>query len=236
MLPRGALRVRRGGHLGAGGAETPTETPVGTEVVLGPGDALLSRGEQTFVAANPGSMPVELLPAVLTNRYGSTNTIPPGWVEHDLDGVDVDLSVSDQPTTLRLRRATLAPKTSLPPLPRTVDRVAVTLSVEFSLGRQTDGGLRNLNEEPVTGYVLSLEAAGAGSPVGATAAATLAPSRTPRPLSTKGRDHPRPFVLPGPRRVRCGSARLRERPGAAPSGWMRRPASGIVVAIPPVRA
>jgi hypothetical protein len=163
VLPEGPVQILR-----TNGNGTPETGKAGVEIVLGPGDSLISPSEASFEASNAGATPMELLTAVLTNRWSTTNEIPAAWVEHDEDFA-YDLSPGDEPTTLRLRRATLAPQTSLPPLPNTVGLVAVTLNAEASLGKQMDGGLRNINDAPVTAYILTLEPTAEG---GAAAAAT----------------------------------------------------------------
>jgi hypothetical protein len=166
VIPDGPVQVVR-----ADGDGTPQPSAAGMKIALGPGDALLSPSETTFTATNAGTTPVELLTAVLTNRWSTTEQIPAAWVEHDQDDA-YDLSLADASAiTLRLQRATLAPQTSLPPLTDTAGLVAVTLDAEASLGKQMDGGLRNISSAPVTAYILDLEVLEEG---GATPATTPA--------------------------------------------------------------
>jgi hypothetical protein len=160
----GAYRVKTGGPatLLRDGAPSPEAIAAGTDVILGPGDALFSRSEDAFEATNPGSEPAELLTSVMTTHWSTTTSTPTGWDAHDVDGAygPDGPTLPAEPVALRLRQVSLAPQTTVPPLPNTLGQVAVTVEANASLGKQADGALRNIGDVPVTAYLLTLEPAG----------------------------------------------------------------------------
>jgi hypothetical protein len=165
----GPIRVER-----ADGAAA--EVGAGTEVVLGPGDAVVSRYETAFESANPGATPVELLLVVLVDHYVLADPALPGWIENEIAlATDTELSVPPGPAALRLRRVALAPDAVLQPPPDAGGHLVVTTSPGVRLARVPTGdplvALRNQGRNPVTLYVATLESAGDG----ATPAATPAP-------------------------------------------------------------
>ena len=153
------------------------EVPAGTEVALGPGDALLSRVETVVEAANTGEMPVELLSWVLvedpTNAFNGH--LLPGWWENDIDVRDVrdqppGVSVPAGSAAVRLRRVELAPDAVIPAPPSGGTSFAVILRENAAgtptravlIGPQSDGTIRSLGQVAATVYVLTLEPADAG--------------------------------------------------------------------------
>ena len=72
-------------------AERWEDIPAGTEIVLEPGDALLSWMDDSFDAVNASSAPVELLDGILFDGEMTTDPIPqepsgrPAWSYHDQD-------------------------------------------------------------------------------------------------------------------------------------------------------
>jgi hypothetical protein len=152
---------------------TVEEVPAGTEVVLGPGDGLISRNETVVEAANTGATPVELLNWVLIEKgdFGGHSLL--GWVDHMAD-VQGPLAVPAGPATLLLRRVELAPDATFPAPAAGTLRFGVTLPnnaagtpVAADLGQQSDGTIRTVGAEAITIYILTLEPAGGatGSPV-----------------------------------------------------------------------
>ena len=166
----GEVRVLRGGGGGA-----PETVPAGTAVELGPGDALVSRAETGYEAANPGAGPLELLAWVVVAGIPARMPGPGGWVfhEHDLQEAAAAPPVPAGPATLRLRRVELAPDATLPP-PVGAARFFVTLPTNAagtpvvpSIGQRSDGTIRNVGRDVTPLYVLTLEPArgAVGSPV-----------------------------------------------------------------------
>lgn len=167
VRPSGTATAVRAG----GGA---SEVRAGDEVILGPGDALLSRSQDPFDAANVGPAPVELLTAVLTDEWNTTYSIPAGWELHDYDDA-YDVAAPDSGGLVRLRRADLAAKTSIATPPGTIAQVAITTAANASLAKQADGAVRNIGNAALPAYLLSLEPA---DPALATPASSLAADET----------------------------------------------------------
>jgi len=141
--------------LRAGGTDGWEAVSAGSEVVLQAGDTIGLASQSPYEATNGGAAPVEVVEAILTSGI-ITVTHPEGWEKHDIDQ-EYTLAVPDGPAVLRLRRASLEPRTTLPPLPGSIGQVAVTLEAEAALAKQTDGALRNIADRPLTAYVLTLE-------------------------------------------------------------------------------
>ena len=162
----GPVRVLRAG--GGGAAEA---VPAGTEVVLGPGDTLVSRNETAFEAANPGAAPVDLLVAVFAPVSLNTDPIPPGWITRGVDTRSEPVAPAE-PVTLRLRLVTLAPGAVLP-APRQGGVQLVVNPMGAPVVGVVDGKAQNVGDEPATVPVLTYEppAPGAGTPAAGTPAA-----------------------------------------------------------------
>jgi len=163
----GTVQILRSGSGGA-----PETVPARTEVILGPGDALVSSTETAFDGANTGTTPTELLFWILTDANYPTGPIPAGWIAHNTDVQD-QLAVPAGPATLRLRRVELAPDATLPTPPGAL-LFAVMLPGTPQVGRLPDGSVINVNRETVEVYVVTLEPAGPGD--GTPLAGTPAPS------------------------------------------------------------
>ena len=164
------------------GTDTWKEMWVGTEIVVTPGDALLSRMEDSFDATNAGSTPVELLDGELFEGDVSTDPIPQdrsgasAWRSHDQDILLTPQVVPPGSVILRLQQATLPIGGVLPPPPGVILHWAVSLDAgAVVITEKPDNpdafSLRNLGVGPATVYVLSLQSAGteaeAGNPLAA---------------------------------------------------------------------
>jgi hypothetical protein len=125
--------------------------------------------EHNFDAANTGKAPVELIEGVVFAPSVSTDPIPPGWVYHEQDIMRVKRNVPPGPTTMRLQRVSIPGGGSEMKPVGAILQLAVTLDEKTtSLGKQSNDTLVNLNQEPATAYVLTLEPATAASPTAAT--------------------------------------------------------------------
>jgi hypothetical protein len=118
VRPAGPMQVVR-----AGGSGTPETVPVGTEVLLGPGDAMIARNEVPFDAANPGSTPVQMLTIDVTTQQ---NDVPAGWTLSAFSGA-LGFAVPPGPVVLRLERAHLDPGADPPSRPDAAALMVVAL-------------------------------------------------------------------------------------------------------------
>jgi hypothetical protein len=171
----GTFTVRSTGPMQivrTGGGGEPEAVPSGTEITLGPGDAMVTPRETTSHYANPGPTPAEILTWSMNEGASvASGPTPDDWITHDVD-------VSQQPPfpagegRLRLRRIELAPKEELTPPPGAL-QFGVTLP-ENAAGTPTPGSIerrisrggaaiRNFGSEPTTVYVFTLEPAAAGT-------------------------------------------------------------------------
>lgn len=156
---------------------TTEEIATGTEAVLGPGDALVSRNETVVEGANTGTAPVELLGWVLIGPGGGVfgGHSLPGWIDHNADVQD-RLTVPPGGATVHLRRVELDADTVYPAPPSGAFSFAVTLQTNTAgtpvagYGQKgTDGSLAHAAGGPVTFYVLTLEPSGLdGTPTAGT--------------------------------------------------------------------
>jgi len=145
------------------------EIAAGTEVILGPGDALLSRAETPVEAANAGTEPVELLSWVLTDNAGMAyGHLMPGWTVGRADTRPYRIALAPAPATVRLRRVELAPGATLPASARLT--FAVPVEARATIRKQPDGGIRNDETTSAGFYVLTLEQDAEASPVAGTPA------------------------------------------------------------------
>jgi hypothetical protein len=147
-------------RIGATGAE---EVPPGTEVVLGPGEALISRNEFAFSSLNREATPAHLVSLFFTDGGYSAGAYPANWTQYDLD-MQAPPSIPGGPKVLRLQRVFLPPGTTLAPPSRAVGELSVTLADDALVSKlrteTTLPSVRNYGTEPVTVYVLTLEPAG----------------------------------------------------------------------------
>ncbi len=184
----GEYRVRAEAVLSlihAGG--TAEEVPAGTEVVLRPGDALISRNETVVEAANTGTETVELLTWVLVEDLKATygGHVLPSWGNVDPD-VQTLISPMEGPARLRLQRIELAAGAGVPPVASGSLQFRVQLPenaagtpVASTVGKQLDDTLYNSGSDAVTLYVVTLEPLGpAATPVAASPAALRSPPIT----------------------------------------------------------
>jgi hypothetical protein len=154
----GPLRVARAGTDATPG---PVEdVPPGTEVVLRPGDSAVSANELPKVYANRGAELVHLVAGALVALVGAGTAGPPGGYEvYDFE--ELEASLPPGPATLVLERVTLAPEAVLPGPPSVIQRLVITGPDADFLAVQRDGSVRNLNQDEVVAYALSLLPAGA---------------------------------------------------------------------------
>ena len=163
----------------AGGAVE--EVPARTEVVLNPGDSLVSRDEVGVEAANTGTEPVSLLSWLLITGDGTFNSrvqLPmwvefgsqftghklPGWVEglpgdvREMADVQGPIKLDAAPATIQLRRVTI-PDDSIVPLPADGLQFLAPVGPHADKLRQADHSFRILGEigQPVTVYILTLQ-------------------------------------------------------------------------------
>ena len=147
------------------------DVPAGTEIVLEPGDALLSWMNDSFDAVNASSDPVELLDGILFDGGMTTDPIPqkssggPAWSFHDQDIMLTQQPVPSEPVILRLQKTTLPKGGVLPRPPGAILQLAVSLDPADVVTTENPHNpnpfeLRNVGGEPATIYVLSLEPAG----------------------------------------------------------------------------
>jgi hypothetical protein len=160
------------------------EVPARTEVVLNPGDSLISRDEVGVEAANTGTEPVALLSWLLITGDGTFNSrvqLPmwdqfgpqftghklPGWVEglpgdvREMADVQGPIMLDAAPATIQLRRVTL-PDNSTVSLPADGLQFVAPVGPHADKLRQADHTLRILGEigQPVTVYILTLHQGG----------------------------------------------------------------------------
>ena len=155
----GSMQVVRGGST-----DTPTpmeDVPPGTEVVLGAGDSAHHRFELPAVYANGGSEPVHFVSGGLFAGYLHSAvvdySIPNG------DHVNPVPSLPPGPLTLALSQVTLAPNGLLPASLPDVLRVVAREPGGVGLGTSSNGARRNLGQEALQIYVVTLRPAGAES-------------------------------------------------------------------------
>src|SRR4051794_12185715 len=114
-------------------AERWEDVPAGTEIVLEPGDALLSWMNDSFDAVNASSDPVELLDGILFDGKMTTDPIPqersgpPARKFHDQDIMLEQQPVPSEPVILRLQKTTLPKGGVLPRPPGAILQLAVSL-------------------------------------------------------------------------------------------------------------
>ena len=143
--------------LRADRAESPDEIPAATEIVLGPGDAVISRMEDIYEVTNDESAPVELLDAVFFDGVVSEDPVPSGWEFHDQDIMRARLSVPPGPSTLRLLASSVAAGATLELPAGALAQLVVTQPDDISLGTQGGYAVKNIGAEPAAVYVLTLE-------------------------------------------------------------------------------
>jgi hypothetical protein len=153
VRPETAVRVVR-----ADGADEAV--PGGAEVLLAPGDALVSRADAAFAETNPGPAPAVLLSWVLLD--GAQRAAPGPGIRMESPLAVYDRAAAPAgPAALRLRRVELAPDAVLP-APAGAFQIAATERGAPSVGRESDGAVSNPGGETATVYVLTLEPAAPG--------------------------------------------------------------------------
>jgi hypothetical protein len=151
----------------AGGSGAMVTVPAGTEVVLAPGDTVITRNEHGDAWTNPGPTPVELLSMPVLSGFVPGPPVPGTWALRLAD-VREGVSLPAGAYTLRLERVALAVGAELP-LPPGGLRLAITLPDEEGyvgyVGRRSDGTIVAIGapRATVAAYVLTVEPAGAGA-------------------------------------------------------------------------
>ncbi len=151
MRPAGPAHVLRNGvNL------SPEIVPADGDVVLEPGDAILTRFEEAFVSSNRGSHPARFLDITFIEGYFPLNAAPEGWLWHPDGDVAYGMSVPNRPATLRLERVVLAPGAVLPLPPGTFTQLGVTVADDKPIDMWDQETIENINKTPVTVYVATL--------------------------------------------------------------------------------
>jgi hypothetical protein len=157
--------------------------PAHTEVLLNPGDSMISRDEVAVEAGNRGTEPVTLLSWLLIQGDGTferqrttllwaelwpqfTGHKLPGWVEgqpgdvREMSDVQGPIRLDAGSATIELRRVTVRDDTILPPPADGLQFIAPVGPHADKL-RQADNTYRVLGEigQPVTVYILTLRGA-----------------------------------------------------------------------------
>jgi hypothetical protein len=168
----GAMQVLR--H----GASSWEEVPAGTEITLEQGDALLSRMEDPFDTLNPSQEPATILDGVLFGGDPGTDPVPaessgvPAWRYLDQDIWFYPVSVPNGPVTLEIRKEIVPTGGDIPLPDGAVMQLGVALDEEALAVTNQDFSIDNLDQEPLTLYLLTLAPAGEnGAPVDGTPAA-----------------------------------------------------------------
>lgn len=138
--------------------------PAGTEVTLGPGDTRISRNAVAFTATTDDA-PLHLLLGFLTIDKPYTEPIPLGWHIPDgvWDSIDFpDMTWSKSPSDLgafqlRLQRVVLDPDADYALTAPAIGHMAIPDHAGAPFVRTGDGTIRNLGDDPLTSYVLTLE-------------------------------------------------------------------------------
>jgi hypothetical protein len=146
---------------------TIEEVPANTEITLGPGDAVVSRNEIDFEAANNGTTPVTLLNWVLIDDPGNfSGRLFPGWQQRGYDVLPALLSsIPERPATVRFKRVTVPAKTELPlPPPGTYqfrrslpEPNAAGTPVVRETALRTNGAIYNRYDQAIDVYIVTLE-------------------------------------------------------------------------------
>jgi hypothetical protein len=186
----GRYRVQSDASLQLQHAGTARWEPVaaGTELTLGPGDALLLPLGAGFAAANTGSTPVMLLEGVFGGAGEvTTDPIPSGWSVPSPSSQEVIInprSVPAVPLQLRLRQATLAPQAYVEVPAGAIAQLAVTADEGAMVAIQPNPDetrvteiaaqyvKHNVGPEPVHIYVLTLVPTADDATTGAATPAT----------------------------------------------------------------
>jgi hypothetical protein len=130
-----------------------------TEVVLHAGESARHRFEHPAVYANNGSHPVHFLSGGLF-----AGSVPSALYSYPIPTFDDVHPVPSLPAgvlSLTLEQATLGPEGVFPAAPPSVLRVVASEPGGGGLGRSSNGTVRNLGQEALEIYILTLHPAGA---------------------------------------------------------------------------
>jgi hypothetical protein len=159
----GSVDVFRAADNGA-----QTTVPAGTDITLGPGDAMLFPNDTTFNYVNSGSAPVEMLFWILFDESKGgyyADPIPTGWIINDLDLQAGRGAVPAGSAIARIRVVAMEPHSALHPPPGVNLQVAVTTlrndegtPTADSIGNlEADDSINNMGNAAAKVYVLTLE-------------------------------------------------------------------------------
>jgi hypothetical protein len=149
----GPLTVYRGGGIGA----KEERVPLGTEVVLQPGDTAVYAYDSPAEYANLGTTLVRTVGGELGVGVVPGAAVPLTFIDF---GEKYPLpALPPGPVRATIVQVTLPPDGLFPAPPAGSLRLAVGES-DISLGENSDGSLRNINPQEVTVYVLTLTPAG----------------------------------------------------------------------------
>lgn len=151
VRPAGAAYVVRNGT-----SQDPELVPDGSDVVITPGDVLMTRYQDAASFQTANAEPVGLLDVALIDGYFPLITEPPGWTWHpDSDGA-IGLLIPQQDLVLRLEALNLAAGESLPLPPGALTQMGVTLVDGLPLESEKAGPITNPNPETVTVHLATL--------------------------------------------------------------------------------
>lgn len=155
----GPMRVQRDGDPGSWEDIAP-----GTDIILEPGDALLSRLEDSFDAVNAGSLAVELLDLVLVAGTPLDDPVPyqesgaVAWEFQDQDLWLLPITVPEASVTIDLWQASLETDAIVPPPQGAMIQLAITRDEGAIISTQEGFVVKNLSQAPVSAYLMTLTA------------------------------------------------------------------------------
>jgi hypothetical protein len=144
------FRVRPGGEPGRW-----IEQPAGTEVTLGPGDAVAYRLPSGYAITNLGVTPVHVVSAGLVSGSLSSVQIEQPVMTH-LSDIFPEPAAELGAVELTLRREALAAEGTLPAPTAGSYQATVGGPGNPELGQRGDGSVKNLRDEARPVYVLTL--------------------------------------------------------------------------------
>ncbi|HEU4761550.1 MAG TPA: hypothetical protein VFS74_04460 [Gemmatimonadales bacterium] len=156
LVVDGAVQV-----MATGESATPTAVSAGAGLTVGPGAIVVHRSEDGWAWTPVGGATLELLHVLLEpNRFPPP---PPSWGYHDYRFVDPGLPVPLGALTVTVERVTLDPGAVVPPPETGAARAYVTDGPGLAITRQRDGTIANTGDQPITLYLLTVQASGAAA-------------------------------------------------------------------------
>jgi len=138
--------------------------PAGTEMMLGPGDTLITRNEIGDIWANAGPEAVELLSTPVLSGFSPGPPVPPGWLGPQESDLREGISLPAGAYTLRLRRVTLRTDVVLAPPPGGRQLAIILGDAAIVLTRTADDTVtaRGEPDGSAVAYVLTVDRGNAG--------------------------------------------------------------------------